>query len=184
MRISSRSSLFLLSCAVGLTLAGCQASDGSKSEAEKSVESETPTATSATAELTGPDGVKFGTATLTAIDGGLKLDVKADNLAKGEHGIHLHTTGKCDGPKFESAGGHWNPGSKQHGLDNPQGSHSGDMPNINATGEASTTYSYDLKGHRSPTVPWLCWMQTALPSSFTPRPMTTRPIPRATVEIA
>ena len=146
MRISSRSSLFLLSCAVGLTLAGCQASDGSKSEAEKSVESETPTATSATAELTGPDGAKFGTATLTAIDGGLKLDVKADNLAKGEHGIHLHTTGKCDGPKFESAGGHWNPGSKQHGLDNPQGSHSGDMPNINATGEASTTYSYDLKG--------------------------------------
>ena len=51
-------------------------------------------------------------------------------MPAGLHGIHLHEKGLCEGPKFESAGKHWNPGGKQHGRDNPLGAHLGDLPNI------------------------------------------------------
>ena len=34
------------------------------------------------------------------------------------------------GPTFASAGDHFNPLAKQHGLDNPNGPHAGDLPNI------------------------------------------------------
>ena len=56
------------------------------------------------------------------------------------HGIHLHTTGKCEGPAFTTAGGHLNPGGHQHGKDNPAGSHLGDLPNITipASGKLET----------------------------------------------
>ena len=54
--------------------------------------------------------------------------------------------GKCDGPSFESAGSHWNPAAKQHGLDNPQGQHAGDMPNLVVGVDGRGTLSYRLKG--------------------------------------
>ena len=38
--------------------------------------------------------------------------------------------GKCDGPDFASAGGHFNPDAKKHGKDNPMGPHMGDLPNL------------------------------------------------------
>jgi Cu-Zn family superoxide dismutase len=54
----------------------------------------------------------------------------AGALAQGAHGIHFHAVGKCDGPDFTTAGGHFNPANKQHGLDNPNGPHAGDLPNF------------------------------------------------------
>lgn len=47
----------------------------------------------------------------------------------GVHGVHLYEVGRCDGPDFLSAGGHFNPDGKQHGFDNPRGPHAGDLPN-------------------------------------------------------
>ena len=64
---------------------------------------------------------------------GVTITVMTQNSAlikPGEHGIHLHTVGKCDGPDFASAGGHFNPTSKQHGQHNPAGAHAGDLPNL------------------------------------------------------
>ena len=40
------------------------------------------------------------------------------------------TTGKCEGPDFKSAGGHWNPFNKAHGLESETGAHAGDLPNL------------------------------------------------------
>jgi len=42
---------------------------------------------------------------------------------------------KCDGPAFTTAGGHFNPEMKQHGLDNENGPHAGDMPNFTVAGK-------------------------------------------------
>ena len=51
-------------------------------------------------------------------------------LAPGDHGLHLHAVGRCDGPAFATAGAHWNPASRQHGHLNPDGAHAGDLPNL------------------------------------------------------
>lgn len=56
--------------------------------------------------------------------------IAASALAPGEHGLHLHDKGLCEGPAFTSAGAHWNPGARQHGRDNPMGAHAGDLPNL------------------------------------------------------
>jgi Cu-Zn family superoxide dismutase len=61
---------------------------------------------------------------------GVAISVKVTMLPPGNHGIHIHEVGKCDPPDFASAGGHLNPERKQHGLENPQGPHAGDLSNL------------------------------------------------------
>jgi len=48
---------------------------------------------------------------------------------------------KCEGPNFASAGAHFNPDGKKHGLKNPEGPHAGDMNNfmVNPKGMANST---------------------------------------------
>ncbi len=56
-----------------------------------------------------------------------------DLLAPGPHGVHIHAVGRCDPPAFTTAGPHLNPGARKHGLENPEGPHAGDMPNLEGT---------------------------------------------------
>ena len=77
---------------------------------------------------------------------GLRTAFAAIDLTPGEHGVHLHDVGLCEGPKFESAGPHWNPATKQHGKDNPQGPHGGDLDNLLADAGGKGAYDYVLAG--------------------------------------
>jgi superoxide dismutase, Cu-Zn family len=96
-----------------------------------------------TVQLKDGKGDSIGTATLSEGKAGagvtIKLDVK--KLAAGEHAIHFHQVAKCEGPAFTTAGGHFNPDQKHHGLQNPEGPHAGDMPNftVSAKGTSKAT---------------------------------------------
>jgi Cu-Zn family superoxide dismutase len=87
-------------------------------------------APSARATLRDAQGKEVGTATLTPGDGGVKIAVRVSGVSPGLHGFHVHAVGKCEGPEFKSAGGHFNPAAREHGLENPRGAHAGDMPNL------------------------------------------------------
>ena len=70
---------------------------------------------------------------------GVRFDFDLVNLPPGDHAVHIHAVGKCDAPGFTTAGGHFNPDHKQHGTDNPAGSHAGDLKNLTADSEGKAT---------------------------------------------
>jgi superoxide dismutase, Cu-Zn family len=87
----------------------------------------------ATASLVDANGAAVGVAELWQEASGLvHVDVAANHLSPGAHGIHFHAVGKCEGgtTAFSTAGGHYNPLNKAHGLSNPGGPHAGDAPNF------------------------------------------------------
>ncbi len=88
-----------------------------------------------TTDLLGPGGDKLGSATVSQEKDGVAVAVSVEGLPPGSYGIHLHAVGKCEGPAFASAGGHFNPGMKMHGSMNPAGEHGGDLPNIEVGGD-------------------------------------------------
>jgi superoxide dismutase, Cu-Zn family len=100
----------------------------------------------AQADLMTPAGEKVGTAIAEEVDGAIRVMVEAKGLPAGPHGTHVHTTGKCEGPDFASAGGHWNPGAHQHGKENPMGPHEGDMPNLRIGDDGRDRTIFTLPG--------------------------------------
>ncbi len=95
---------------------------------------------SATAELKNVNGDVVATATLTETSGGVELQVEAEALEPGLHGIHIHETAQCNPPEFKSAGGHFNPTGATHGLENPDGPHAGDLPNLEVGEDGTASY--------------------------------------------
>jgi Cu-Zn family superoxide dismutase len=93
-------------------------------------------AQTAKASLQSADGKDVGSVTLTQTPSGVLLSLSVKGLPPGEHAFHVHAVGKCEAP-FTSAGGHFNPGNKKHGMIAPEGAHAGDMPNLHipANGE-------------------------------------------------
>jgi len=80
--------------------------------------------------LVGSAGQAIGTVRMWETPGAVSFRVEANGLAVGRKGLHVHTAGRCDAPAFTSAGPHWNPAARKHGLSNPAGPHGGDLPNV------------------------------------------------------
>lgn len=122
---------FLVPLSAAAMIAGCMSNDAAQPSA------------SARANLNGPDGGLLARSTITgAADGMMRVSVEAAGLRPGTYAVHVHMIGRCDAPAFESAGAHWNPTNRQHGTQNPQGKHQGDLPNllVGANGAGSIAY--------------------------------------------
>lgn len=131
-------------CASGLAalaVAGC-ASFGAPDPVEP------PPAYTATADLRNAAGLSTGTATAAQVGNDIRISIDGMNLPPGAHGAHVHLTGVCAAPGFESAGGHWNPTGRQHGKDNPAGMHKGDLPNLLVGTQGVGMLEYTIPGAR------------------------------------
>jgi Cu-Zn family superoxide dismutase len=80
--------------------------------------------------LVNGSGQTIGSVRAWQTTGGVTFRIYATGLQHGVHGIHVHSVGRCDGPDFASAGPHWNPAARKHGMNNPAGPHAGDLPNV------------------------------------------------------
>lgn len=84
-------------------------------------------------------GQSVGTLRVEPVGQGTRVMLRVMGMPPGTHGTHLHAVGRCDAPDFTTAGGHWNPTNRQHGLRNPQGAHLGDLPNLVVAADGTGT---------------------------------------------
>ncbi len=98
------------------------------------------------APLVSPTGATVGAVQAEPRAGGTYLRIAVQGLPPGDHGLHLHAVGRCEGPRFDSAGPHWNPAGRQHGHLNPAGSHLGDLPNITVSANGRGALNFLARG--------------------------------------
>jgi len=103
---------------------------------------------SAHADIVNAQGATIGHADFSAVPDGVEISVTVSQLSPGEHGIHIHNVGKCDGPAFTTAGGHFNPTNAHHGIHNAQDPHPhlGDLPNLVVSEQGTGTLTFTAAG--------------------------------------
>ena len=100
------------------------------------------TPTQASATLEDAEGRSVGEARLRQTPNGLLVAFAFTNATPGVHALHIHEVGSCEAPTFESAGGHFAPGGREHGILNSRGPHAGDLPNIHVPSDRHLTLEY------------------------------------------
>ncbi|WP_342388413.1 superoxide dismutase family protein [Salinicoccus bachuensis] len=149
--------LLFLMLMIGVVLAACGGNEEPEAEDQERVDetideerNDVAEETNERAEeevvLMNSEGEETATATLSEGDYGVNIALVGQDLPAGTHGFHIHETGSCEQPDFESAGGHYNPTDANHGFDDPEGPHAGDMENIEVAedGTINTEVTADM----------------------------------------
>lgn len=122
---ATRSGQSLSSVVLALSLVACLTSCSDHADVPRAA---------ATVSFIGTSGNSVGTAELTEDNQGqVTMKLTVNGLPQGVHGIHFHEVGLAEPkatPAFSTSGEHYNPASKKHGLENPMGTHAGDLPNL------------------------------------------------------
>lgn len=92
------------------------------------------------------EGEEIGNAVLEEGKEGVSISLLVRDLSPGFHGFHIHAVGKCEPPDFTSAGAHFNPHGKEHGLKNPKGAHAGDLDNLFVGNDGTARGEWLVKG--------------------------------------
>lgn len=133
---------FRTAAAIMLLALPAAAQDAAAPAATPTGEGETPMM----AEIKTGEGESRGTATAVMTPSGMMLvTLELEGLQAGIHGAHIHQTGECTPPDFESAGGHL-AGDKEHGVMSANGPHPGDMPNITVPEDGTLKVEYFVSG--------------------------------------
>lgn len=146
--IKNRGGIFMKKISlIGLSLlvfvGGCSFFDKKEEKVPVNAESSPLTAT---AKVIGANNESYGNAYFQEEDNGVRMTLALTGLPPGTHGIHIHEVGKCEPPKFESAGGHFNPTHKEHGKLNPKGYHLGDLPNLEVGEDGNVDLDFLAEG--------------------------------------
>lgn len=118
-------------------LSGCSLFDR-----EASVPVDAPPSLTAKSEVYNTKNELIGEVVFKEVEKGVELSAVLNQLPSGTRAIHIHEAGKCEAPTFESAGAHFNPTHKEHGVDNPKGAHAGDLPNIEVAEDGSVQLNF------------------------------------------
>jgi len=138
--------VFVLGATAMLVACGTPDSNAPADMSSQSDDAVATVALSAVAKLMNAGGEAVGEAVLTETADGLTLALTVTGLTEGHKGVHIHQTGACTAPDFTSAGSHWNPMATQHGLDNPQGAHKGDLPNLEVGADGTGALTAQIDG--------------------------------------
>jgi superoxide dismutase, Cu-Zn family len=99
----------------------------------------------ATADMLNLEGQSVGQVQVRDTPNGLIVTARFTGLPEGVRAFHIHAVGACE-PPFQSAGGHFNPDGHEHGMENPQGMHAGDLPNLHVPASGELTVEYFVVG--------------------------------------
>ena len=107
----------LIGCAIGIHPAAAQESDQG---------------TPAIADVQDASGHSLGQVVFRQVAEGVEVEGDLHGIpgGAGMHGVHIHEFGSCEPPDFIKAGSHYNPTDRQHGVNNPDGPHMGDVVNL------------------------------------------------------
>ena len=104
-----------------------------------------PSTVTASTTIRDAAGRQIGTATFVDTYAGVLIAGTVTGLGLGQHGIHVHETGRCE-PPFTTAGGHFNPDKRHHGFKSADGYHAGDLPNVDVPASGQLRFDLLLPG--------------------------------------
>jgi Cu-Zn family superoxide dismutase len=144
-KITICASLVLLTACGGEPSDDAAVQDPAQAGGPDTAQSAAPVAQAVTgsADILDAQGASVGTARFEEGETGVRISLQLTGMPEGTHGFHIHQVGECTAPGFESAGSHFNPTNRQHGLENPQGPHAGDMENVEVSAGGTAQIAVD-----------------------------------------